>query len=85
MKVSAFQKATLDCEVFDSKTEVKWYKEGKQLIASKTVHMESKGEIRQLVLDSVEKKDAGEYTCEVGNEKLVFKIQVAGMEIVLNV
>ncbi|XP_058254103.1 obscurin isoform X7 [Hemibagrus wyckioides] len=77
VKVSAFQKATLDCEVFDSKMEVKWYKEGKQLIASKTVHMESKGKIRQLVLDSVEKKDAGEYTCEVGNEKLVFKIQVA--------
>ncbi|KAK3571997.1 hypothetical protein QTP86_021336 [Hemibagrus guttatus] len=75
--VFKIQKATLDCEVFDSKMEVKWYKEGKQLIASKTVHMESKGKIRQLVLDSVEKKDAGEYTCEVGNEKLVFKIQVA--------
>ncbi|XP_058254106.1 obscurin isoform X10 [Hemibagrus wyckioides] len=77
VKVSASQKATLSCEVSDSKTEVKWYKDGKQLISSKTIHMETKGKIRQLVLDSVEKKDAGEYTCEVGNEKLVFKIQVA--------
>ncbi|XP_053094487.1 obscurin isoform X5 [Pangasianodon hypophthalmus] len=77
VKVSASQKATLSCEVSDSKTEVKWYKDGKQLISSKTVHMESKGKFRQLVLDSVEKKDAGEYTCEVGNEKLAFKIQVA--------
>ncbi|XP_047667394.1 obscurin isoform X5 [Tachysurus fulvidraco] len=77
VKVSASQKATLSCEVFDSKTEVKWYKEGKQLISGKTVHVETKGKIRQLVLDSVEKKDAGEYTCEVGNEKLVFKIQVS--------
>ncbi|MCI4374319.1 hypothetical protein PGIGA_G00004900 [Pangasianodon gigas] len=77
VKVSASQKATLSCEVSDSKTEVKWYKDGKQLISSKTVHMESKGKIRQLVLDSVEKKDAGEYTCEIGNEKLAFKIQVA--------
>ncbi|KAG1944406.1 obscurin [Pimephales promelas] len=38
--------------------------------------MESKGKSRQLVLENVEKKDAGEYTCEVGNEKLLFKIQV---------
>lgn len=66
----------------DSKAEVKWYKDGKQLMSSKTVHVESKGTIRQLVLDSVEKKDSGEYTCEVGNEKLAFRIQVAGMEVV---
>jgi len=57
---------------------VKWFKDGKQLNSSKTVHMESKGKSRQLVLENVEKKDAGEYTCEVGNEKLVFKIRVEG-------
>ena len=42
--------------------------------------MESKAKSRQLVLDSVEKTDAGEYTCEAGAEKLVFKIQVEGRE-----
>jgi len=62
---------------------VKWFKDGKQLSSSKTVHMESKGKSRQLVLENVEKKDVGEYTCEVGNEKLLFKIQVTGMEISL--
>ncbi|KAK7118676.1 hypothetical protein R3I94_022238 [Phoxinus phoxinus] len=76
VKVSASQKATLSCEVSDLKTEVKWFKDGKQLSSSKTVHMESKGKSRQLVLENVEKKDAGEYTCEVGNEKLLFKIQM---------
>ncbi|XDV47852.1 hypothetical protein PO909_017402 [Leuciscus waleckii] len=80
VKVSASQKATLSCEVSDLKTEVKWFKDGKQLSSSKTVHMESKGKSRQLVLESVEKKDAGEYTCEVGNEKLAFKIQVTDMQ-----
>ncbi len=78
MKVSASEKATLSCEVSDHKTEVKWFKDGKQLSSSKTVHMESKGKSRQLVLENVEKKDAGEYTCDVGNEKLLFKIQVEG-------
>ncbi|XP_067291375.1 obscurin [Pseudorasbora parva] len=80
VKVSASQKATLSCEVSDLKTEVKWFKDGKQLSSSKTVHMESKGKSRQLVLENVEKKDAGEYTCEVGNEKLLFKIQVTELK-----
>jgi len=84
VKIAASQKATLSCEVSDLTTEVKWFKDGKQLSSSKTVHMESKGKSRQLVLENVEKKDAGEYTCEVGNEKLHFKIQVTGMENILH-
>ncbi|CAK6957615.1 obscurin [Scomber scombrus] len=77
VKSTLSQKATLSCEVADTKTEVKWYKDGKLLTSSKTIHAESKGKSRQLVIDSVEKKDAGEYTCEAGTEKLVFKIHVA--------
>ena len=30
------------------------------------------------MIDSVEKKDAGEYICEAGTEKLSFKMHVAG-------
>ncbi|XP_070774234.1 obscurin [Enoplosus armatus] len=77
VKATLSQKATLSCEVADTKTEVKWYKDGKLLTSSKTIHAESKGKSRQLVIDSVEKKDTGEYTCEAGTEKLAFKIQVA--------
>ena len=78
MKAILSQKATLSCEVADTKTEVKWYKDGKLLTTSKTIHAESRGKSRQLVIDSMEKKDAGEYICEAGTEKLAFKIQVAG-------
>jgi obscurin-RhoGEF protein len=78
VKATLSQKATLRCEVSDTETEVKWYKEGKLLTSSKTVQMETKGKTRQLVIEKVEKKDAGEYTCEVGAEKLAFKIEVAG-------
>ncbi|KAM4728162.1 obscurin [Anableps anableps] len=77
VKVTLSQKASLSCEVADAKTEVKWYKDGKLLMSSKTMHAESKGKSRQLVIDSVERKDAGEYICEVGTEKLAFKIHVA--------
>uniref|UniRef100_A0A3P9KFL7 Ig-like domain-containing protein n=1 Tax=Oryzias latipes TaxID=8090 RepID=A0A3P9KFL7_ORYLA len=78
VKATVSQKTTLSCEVADTKTEVKWFKDGKQLTSSKTVHTESKGKLRQLVIDSVEKKDAGEYICDAGPEKMPFKIQVAG-------
>ena len=32
------------------------------------------------MIDSVEKKDAGEYICEAGTEKLSFKMHVEGKE-----
>lgn len=78
MKAILSQKATLSCEVVDNTTQVKWYKDGKQLSSSRAVHVDSKGKVRELVISSIEKKDAGEYTCEVGAEKLAFKVQVAG-------
>lgn len=78
VKATVSQKAVLTCEVADSKTVVKWSKDGKLLTSSKTIHTEAKGGSRQLVIDSVEKRDTGEYICEAGNEKLTFNIQVAG-------
>lgn len=79
MQIAVSQKATLSCEVADNRTEVKWYKDGKQLTPSKTVHVASVGKMRQLVVESAEKKDAGEYVCEAGADKLAFKVQVKGM------
>uniref|UniRef100_A0AAV2JPG1 non-specific serine/threonine protein kinase n=1 Tax=Knipowitschia caucasica TaxID=637954 RepID=A0AAV2JPG1_KNICA len=76
VKASLSQKATLSCEVSDSKAEVKWYKEGKLLTSSKAVHMETKGKSRELIIEKMDMKDAGEYTCEAGAEKLSFKLQV---------
>lgn len=78
VKATVSKKATLSCEVSDSKTEVKWYKDGKLLTTSKTIHQESQGKNRHLVIENVENKDAGEYFCEAGSEKLPFKLQVAG-------
>lgn len=80
MNATVSQKAALSCDVTDPKTEVKWYKDGKLLTSTKMVHIESRGKNRQLVIDSVQKKDAGEYSCQVGTEKLLFKLHVAGRE-----
>lgn len=48
------------------------------LVSSKTIYPDAKGSTRQLVFEKVEKSDAGEYTCEAGVDKLVFKIFVSG-------
>lgn len=57
---------------------MKWYKDGRLLESSRTIYSEAKGTTRQLVIEKVEKSDAGEYTCEAGGDKLLFKIFVSG-------
>lgn len=78
VKAILSQRATLSCSVSDSKTEVKWYKDGKLLVSSRTVYSEAKDNTRQLVVEKVEKSDAGEYMCEAGGDKMVFRILVSG-------
>lgn len=80
IKATVSQKATLCCDVSDSKTEVKWYKDGKLLGSSRAIHAEAKGKSRLLVVESVDRKDAGEYICEAGTERLTFKIHVEGKQ-----
>nr|XP_014350244.1 PREDICTED: obscurin isoform X17 [Latimeria chalumnae] len=71
------ESATLTCEVSDSKMEVKWYKDGKLLTSSKKIRMESEGKTRRIVLQTVEKRDAGEYVCEAAGQKLTFRVTIA--------
>uniref|UniRef100_A0A8C0H7N0 Ig-like domain-containing protein n=1 Tax=Chelonoidis abingdonii TaxID=106734 RepID=A0A8C0H7N0_CHEAB len=74
VKAILTESATLSCEVAQAKTEVKWYKDGKLITSSKKLKVESEGKSRHLVLEQVEKKDAGEYTCEAAGQKLTFKV-----------
>uniref|UniRef100_A0A493TM79 Ig-like domain-containing protein n=1 Tax=Anas platyrhynchos platyrhynchos TaxID=8840 RepID=A0A493TM79_ANAPP len=78
VKAALTQNATLSCEVAQEKTDVKWYKEGKLITSSKKFKVESEGKSRRLVVNQLEKKDAGEYTCEAAGQKLNFKIVVTG-------
>jgi len=78
VKAALSENATLSCEVAQEKTNVKWYKEGKLITSSKKFKVESEGKSRRLVVGQVEKKDAGEYTCEAAGQKLTFKIDVMG-------
>ncbi|XP_053913944.1 obscurin isoform X11 [Cuculus canorus] len=80
VKTALTQNAMLSCEVAQEKTDVKWYKDGKLIISSKKFKVESEGKSRRLVVGQVEKKDAGEYTCEAAGQKLTFKLDVTEVE-----
>uniref|UniRef100_A0A672TQ42 Obscurin n=1 Tax=Strigops habroptila TaxID=2489341 RepID=A0A672TQ42_STRHB len=82
VKAALSENATLSCEVAQEKTDVKWYKEGKLITSSKKFKVESEGKSRRLVVGQLEKKDAGEYTCEAAGQKLTFKINVTEPEVV---
>ena len=70
--------ATLSCEVAQAQMEVTWYKDGKKLSVSSKVCMEAKGCTRQLVVQQVGNRDAGEYSCEAGGQKVSFRMGITG-------
>ncbi|XP_058286464.1 obscurin isoform X1 [Hylobates moloch] len=72
--------ATLSCEVVQGQMEVTWYKDGKKLSSSSKVRMEAKGCTRRLVVQQAGQADAGEYSCEVGGQRLSFHLHVAEPE-----
>lgn len=78
MKAVLTESATLMCEVAQDTTEAKWYKDGKLLVSSRKFKIETVGKSRRLVVEQLEKKDAGEYVCEAAGQKLTFKLEPTG-------
>ncbi|XP_068024514.1 obscurin-like [Melanerpes formicivorus] len=76
VKAALTQNAPLSWEVAQEKPEVKWSKEGKLITASKKFKVESEGKSGGLVVSQLEKKAAGEYSCEAAGQKLTFKAAV---------
>lgn len=57
------------------------HKDEKLQASSKAAQIESMGKVHEVVIEKMEKKDAGEYTCEAGSEKLAVKPQPTGKTI----
>ncbi|XP_010118188.1 PREDICTED: obscurin-like, partial [Chlamydotis macqueenii] len=80
VKAILTESATLSCEVAQDATEVKWYKDGKLLMSSRKFKIETVGKTRRLLIEQLEKKDAGEYICEAAGQKLTFKLELTEPE-----
>lgn len=71
--------ATLQCEL--SRTaSVEWKKKHKVLKSSEKYTMRQEGTTAQLLIHTLEVKDAGEYTCVCGDEKTTAALTVHGKE-----
>lgn len=57
---------------------VRWYKDGKEITASKKFTVEDKGKLHKLVASAVTKEDEGTYTCKIGDDILTFDLKVSG-------
>lgn len=55
-----------------------WHKDGEQLLPKNDYEIETKENLRALVIQSAEVTDSGVYSCEAADDHIEFKVDVAG-------
>lgn len=76
-EVTEGQTATLRCELTKA-APVEWRKGSTLLQASDKYKMRQEGTVRKLLIQDVELKDAGEYTCVCGEQETTAALIVHG-------
>ncbi|XP_070978834.1 obscurin isoform X16 [Oncorhynchus clarkii lewisi] len=66
----------LGCELSRANCMVVWYKDNKKIDDNERYCSEEQGVFRSLVVLNAEIDDSGEYTCDAGDDKMVFCITV---------
>ncbi|XP_052048364.1 obscurin-like protein 1 isoform X2 [Apodemus sylvaticus] len=70
------ERVVLTCELCRPWAEVRWTKDGEEVVESPALLLEKEDTIRRLVLPSVRLEDSGEYLCEIHDEMASFTITV---------
>nr|XP_006245368.1 obscurin-like protein 1 isoform X5 [Rattus norvegicus] len=70
------ERVVLTCELCRPWAEVRWTKDGEEVLESPALLLEKEDTIRRLVLPSVQLEDSGEYLCEIHDESASFTITV---------
>ncbi|XP_056156999.1 obscurin-like protein 1a [Lampris incognitus] len=66
----------LHCQVSKEDAIVVWYKDGCEIQAGDNITLQSEGTMRRLIIRSAETADAGNYTCQAGNNSVTFTVSV---------
>lgn len=69
---------TLSCEVSKSNAPVQWKKAGKVLQPSDKYEMNQTGPVTELTIHNLNEADAGEYTCDTGDQQTTAAVYVKG-------
>ncbi|XP_069010915.1 obscurin isoform X2 [Embiotoca jacksoni] len=67
----------LQCEVSVPNAQVYWHKDGEQLPTKSEYEIQTKEKLRALVIQSVELRHSGLYSCEAADDLIEFKVDVA--------
>ncbi|XP_026768344.3 obscurin-like protein 1 isoform X5 [Pangasianodon hypophthalmus] len=67
----------LQCEISESAAQVSWFKDGVPLLQETGLDIKSEGTMRALIIQSAELKHSGTYSCEAGDDRIAFKVDVA--------
>ncbi|XP_041506018.1 obscurin-like protein 1 isoform X1 [Microtus oregoni] len=70
------ERVVLTCELCRPWAEVRWTKDGEEVVESPALLLEKEDTIRRLVLPSVQLEDSGEYLCEIDDESASFTVSV---------
>lgn len=68
----------LQCEISDPTSQVCWFKDGVQLLQQTGLDIQSEGTVRKMIIQSAEPKHSGIYSCEAEDDRIAFKVDVAG-------
>lgn len=69
---------TLSCEVSKSNSPVQWKKAGTVLRPSDKYRMRQEGTLAELTIHNLSEADAGEYTCDTGDQQTTAAVQLKG-------
>ncbi|XP_053272939.1 obscurin-like protein 1a [Pleuronectes platessa] len=64
------------CHVSREDADVKWYKDGHEIVPGDNITLQTEGTVRRLIIRSAETSDAGSYTCQAGDNSMEFTVNV---------
>ncbi|XP_066201705.1 obscurin-like protein 1 isoform X3 [Saccopteryx leptura] len=70
------ERVVLTCELCRPWAEVRWTKDGEEVVESPALLLQKEDTIRRLVLPAVQLEDSGEYLCEIDDESASFTVTV---------
>lgn len=71
----------LVCELSKTSAEVKWFKDGQEIMPSKNLIIKTDGKRRLLTVKKAEKGNIGEYTCDCGSDKTTARLDIEERDI----
>nr|XP_019597360.1 PREDICTED: obscurin-like protein 1 isoform X7 [Rhinolophus sinicus] len=70
------ERVVLTCELCRPWAEVRWTKDGEEVVESPALLLQKEDTIRRLLLPAVQLEDSGEYLCEIDGESASFTVTV---------